>query len=899
MTDRPEARGTGEQPGADGQAAFRMKIGGMSCSFCTSTIRKAYSRMEGVSEVGVSLAHEEGLVRYDPEKVTPDELRRTLEQVGYTYRDPEKVRSFEEEERELRVARIRLIVAGVFTGASALLMFLGMEPFLTVLAHPFLMWVMLTLALETMFITAWFVKKMAWASLRRGILNQHVLLEFAAFAGLAGGFLGLFVDPQFPAGHFFAVATFVTAYHLLSDYVSKVVRTRSSQAVRRLMDLQPDTARVIRKGQEVEIPVDEVEVGDRVRIRPGESVPVDGRVLEGVSAVNESLVTGEPIPAEKVTGDEVIGGSINQTGSLVVEVTRVGEDSFLSQVARSIEEARALRPGVLQLVDTVLKYFVPGVLGFAAAGFLGWTLIPVLLGGTPNFFRATFAALAVLVLGYPCALGMSTPLAMIRGGGEAAEKGILMRSGEAFQIMGEIRTVVLDKTGTITRGEPRVRAVVAVGEPDEDGVLATAASAESASEHPVARAIEEAAEDRGLEAAFPDDFQSHTGKGVEATIAGSRLLVGKPGFLAEQGIDLAAVRDQMARLEGQGLTVVGVARDGELLGLVGIGDQIKADAAEAVQRMKDVGIRPVMITGDNRRTAEAVGGEVGIERVLAEVLPDDKAEEIRRLQGDGQRVAMVGDGINDAPALTQSDVGFAIGAGTDIAIESADIVIMSDRLGAVMDAHEIGVRSYQRTKENLTLAFAFNGIGVPAATTGLVHPIWAMVAMVASVSAVLGNSFRGRMLRRLRGEAGTTPERQLEEQHTRQHDHRGVGSPQELDHVKHADHAAPTEQAHGMAEPEVEHVTQAEGTPMPRTLRLTVPMHCHNCAERIEDRVGVLQGVQRVHADHTHGLVTVEHTGEVFEGQIRAKLHEMGFDVEGTPTVRKRHRDERQHGATK
>ncbi|WP_420810517.1 heavy metal translocating P-type ATPase [Jiangella aurantiaca] len=801
-----------------------MKIGGMSCSFCTSTIRKAYSRMEGVHEVGVSLAHEEGLIRYDPALVGEDELRRTLEQVGYTYRDPAKVRSFDEEERELRTARNRLIVAGVFAGVTAVLMFLGMEPFWAVLAHPFLMWIMFALALETMFVTAWFVKRMAWASLRRGILNQHVLLEFGAFAGLIGGVLGLFVSAEFPAGHFFAVAVFITTYHLLSDYASKAVRTRSSHAVRQLMSLQPETARVIRDGREVDVPVDDVMVGDAVRVRPGESIPVDGMVVDGVSAVDESLVTGESIPTEKVAGDEVIGGSINQTGTLVVEVTRVGEESFLSQVARSIEEARALRPGVLRLVDTVLKWFVPGVLVIAAGSLLVWTLGPLLFGGSPDVFRATFAALAVLVLGYPCALGMATPLAMIRGGGQAASQGILMRSGEAFQIMGEIGTVVFDKTGTITRGRPAVRRVIAMDGFREAEVLTIATAAEAASEHPLARAVEDAAEQRGIDVARADGFQSHSGRGIEATVAGAPVLVGKLGFLAERGVDVSAAASHQRELEGQGLTVVGVARDGRLLGLVGIGDEVKPDAAATIGRLRQAGITAVMITGDNRRTAEAVAAEVGIDRVLPEVLPADKADEVRRLQREGRRVAMVGDGINDAPALSQADVGFAIGAGTDIAIESADIVVLSDRLGAVADAREIGIRSYAKTKQNLALAFAFNGIGVPAAATGLVHPIWAMAAMVASVTTVLTNSFASGLLRRARGE------RQL---------------------------AAFT------------------------TTRLRVPMHCQHCASRIEDRLGAVPGVHRVAADHAADIVEIEHAADVFEGRLRAKLHEMGFDVQG------------------
>jgi heavy metal translocating P-type ATPase len=731
--------------GPTGQASFRMSIGGMSCSFCASTINKAYTRIDGVYDVGVSLAHEEGLVRYDPDKVTPERLRRTLEQIGYTYRDPDKVRSFEEDAQELRRERGRLIVAGSLTVTSLAVMAVGQ--WLNLVEIPLMPWLLLALALSTMFVTGWFIKKMAWASLRRGIFNQHVLLEFAAFAGLAGGLLGIFVLDGFPTGDFFAASTLVTTYHILSHYASLAMRTRASQAVRRLMALQPDTARVIRDGQEVEIPVDEVVLGDLVRVRPGESIPVDGTVADGVSAVNEALVTGEPIPSEKVTGDEVIGGSINQTGTLVVEVTRVGAESFLSQVARSIEEARSLRPGVLQLVDVVLRYFVTGVLVFAAAGFLAWTVIPGVFGDGPNWNRALLAGLAALVMGYPCALGMATPLATIRGGGEAAERGILMRSGEAFQLMGEIKTIVLDKTGTITRGQPAVHSIVPAEGSSEGDVLAWAAAAEANSEHPLARAVEDAAHRRGVDIPSTDEFTSHTGRGVDAAAGDSRILVGKPGWLRDQGIHLEALELDRERLEEKGETVIAVARDGRAMGLIGIADTIKDDAANAVRRITQAAITPIMITGDNRRTASVVADQVGIDQVIAEVLPDGKAAKIRELQQEGQRVMMVGDGINDAPALTQADIGVAIGAGTDIAIESAEIVIMGDRLAAVMNAHQIGVASYRKTKQNLLLAFSFNGIGVPAAVTGLVSPVWAMIAMITSVTAVLANTFGGRLLR--------------------------------------------------------------------------------------------------------------------------------------------------------
>ena len=734
-----------EATDTSGQAAFRMKIGGMSCSFCTSTIDKAYARIDGVYEVGVSLAHEEGLVKYDPNKVTPDELRRTLEDMGYTYRDPEKVRSFDDDAVEVRRERTRLTVAGAFTVVSLLIMLFG--TWLDVVDIPLMPWLLLALALNTMFVTGWFIMKMAWASLRRGILNQHVLLEFAAFAGIAGGFLGLFVLDDFPVGDFFAAATLVTTYHILSHYASLVVRTRSSQAVRRLMDLRPDTARVIRDGQEVEIPIDDVVSGDRVRIRPGESIPVDGVVVDGVSAVDEALVTGESIPAEKVSGDEVIGGSINQTGTLVVEVTRVGDDAFLSQIARSIDEARSLRPGVLQVVDVVLRYFAPTVLTLAAAGFLIWTIGPALSGAGPDWNRALLAGLAGLVMGYPCALGMATPLATIRGGGEAALRGILMRSGEAFQVMGDVAVIVLDKTGTITRGEPTVQSITPTEDIAEYELLAVAAAVEMNSEHPLARAIEDAAESRNLVLVDTEMFESHTGRGVEATLGGVSVLVGKHAWLADQGVDVEPLDTVRRHLEEEGQTVIAVARNNVFLGLIAIADTIKEDAARTIQRIKDAGITPVMLSGDNQRTAHSVASRVGIDEVLAEVLPDEKAAEIRRLQQDETRVMMVGDGINDAPALTQADIGIAIGAGTDIAIDSADIVIMSDRLGAVMDAHEIGVSSYRKTKQNLALAFAFNGVGVVAAITGLVSPVWAMIAMISSVTAVLANSFGGRLLR--------------------------------------------------------------------------------------------------------------------------------------------------------
>lgn len=723
---------------------LQIKIGGMSCSFCTMTIQKALGRMEGVEAVHVSLAHEEALIAYDPARRTPTELRDTLRQIGYTVRDPDKVKVYEEQQAELRHARNLLLWAAGFTFVTLVIMvarWLGAQ-------QAWFRPTMIIMALLAVFVTGRHILVMAFHSLRRGILNQHVLLEFGAFAGLIGGTIGLF-NPVFPDADFFAVATFITTYHLLSGWASLLVRTRASEAVRKLLDLQPATAHLVYSdGREEEVPIDTVQPGDQVRVRPGESIPVDGRVVAGTAAVNESLVTGEPIPVEKLAGDEVIGGSVNQTGALLIEVVKVGTDSFLAQVARHIEEARAMKPGVLALVDKVLQWFVPGVLVFGGMALFIWTVGAWLFTGQVNLTRAVFAALAVLVMGYPCALGMATPLAMIRGGGEAARSGILMRSGEAFQILKEAKRVVLDKTGTLTEGRPSVVEIItnpAAGQTDQ-ALLRLAASAEYPSEHPLARAIVDMAQAQGLALADTDGFLATPGRGVQAVIEGETVLVGSPCFLSEQGVDIQPLQAQLMRLQDKGQTVVAVGKGQHGLGLIAITDAVKPDTQEAVLKLREAGLEPVMLTGDNRRTAQAVAAQVGISQVFAGVLPGEKAARIRELQTQGDRVVMVGDGINDAPALMQADVGMAIGVGTDIAIEAADVVLVGERSLGIVDAYHIGRSSYRKTVQNLWLAFAFNGIGVPLAVSGLVAPVWAMTAMVASVSAVLLNSFGGGLI---------------------------------------------------------------------------------------------------------------------------------------------------------
>jgi Cu+-exporting ATPase len=777
-----------ESPIPGGLSRFRAKIGGLHCSLCTGTIEKALGRLPGVQKVAVSLTHEQALVEYDSRRVSSQELLTTLKDIGYTIWDPRKTRPYEEEEAELVREGKRLIGAigfsllaialllqprgvwsllldglvGLSLAALAFLILrseglakavLGMIALgalaagvlwakLSGLAEPAVPWIVGLFAVLVVFGLAQHILRMAYQSIRRGILNQHVLLECGAFAGLLGGLIGLGLGPQnYPTAPFFAVSVLIVNYHLFSEWLSLLVKTRSSQAVKRLLDLQPDTARVVRGGEDIEAAIEEVAVGDLVRVRPGERVPVDGEVVGGHSAVDQSLVTGEPVPVEKAPGNTVIGGSVNGLGTLLIRVSAVGEGSFLHQVIRHVEDARALKPGILHLVDRVLLVYAPTVLVLAVLAFLGWTAGAWLVTGQADLSRAVFAGLSVLVMGYPCAVGIAAPLSIVRGTGQAADHGVIMRTGEAFQTFRLVSRIVLDKTGTLTVGRPVVKEVVALGSPED--LMALAAAAEASSEHPLGQAILDAALDRGLRIPPVEDFEAITGRGVSALIEGTRVRVGRPGYLEDNGIAISPLRERLGELEEAGHTVVAVSRDRDLLGAIALGDELREDARDTVKAMKEARLIPVMVTGDNEGAARRVATQLGIEEVHAGALPGEKAEIIRRLQRQG-RVAMVGDGINDAPALMQGDVGIAMGAGTDIAIESADIVIVGNRLRSILTAREISRRSYGKTRQNVVLAFLFNGIGIPVATTGLVYPVWAMVAMALSVTSIFINSLSDR-----------------------------------------------------------------------------------------------------------------------------------------------------------
>jgi heavy metal translocating P-type ATPase len=627
----------------------------------------------------------------------------------------------------------------------------------------------------------------------------------------------------------------VLAYHIFSEWLSLIVKTRSSQAVKKLLDLEPDVAHVLKDGREKEVPLEDVRVGDLVRIRPGARVAVDGRVDSGESDVDESLVTGEPLPVAKRVGDRTVSGSLNGRGTLLVRVAAVGEESFLRQVIRSVEDARALKPGLLHLVDRVLQVYTPFVMLTAAAATLFWLLGPMVAGSSPDLQRAVFAGLSVLVMGYPCAVGISAPLSIVRGAGEAAERGVLMRTGEAFQALRRVQRVVFDKTGTLTEGRPALRHVVTVSGSEGD-LLAVAAAAEASSEHPLARAVVEEASKRGIALAEVQAFEAVTGRGVRARLGDAKLMVGSPAFLAAEGVDVTAQDERVKELEAQGLTVISVAREGALLGFLALGDALRPDAAETVRRLHALGIHTSLITGDNEQAARHFARAAGIEDVQARVLPAEKAAQIRRLQ-EGARVAMVGDGINDAPALMQADVGIAFGSGADIAIESADVIILNQRLGAILDVYATSRYSYRKIVQNVSLAFLFNGLGIPAAATGLVYPIWGMVAMAASVTTIFINSLWGR---------GNYFFEAI----------RGVGRAAQV----------PAE--------------EAEIAPLAEIEYLVPSMVCEGCAEKIGEALRPLPGVREVRPKVAQKHVYVRYEpARVQEQDLREALSAAGFSA--------------------
>ena len=611
---------------------------------------------------------------------------------------------------------------------------------------------MILLALPVLFWVGRKTYRGAWVAVTHGHANMDTLIALGTGASLLTG-LGAFV---FPVANYAGVAAMIMAIHLTGRYIEETAKGRASQAIRKLLELGAKTAHILVDGEEIEVPIEQVKVGAVMVVRPGEKIPTDGVVREGQSAVDESMATGESMPVNKRPGDEAIGATVNQEGLLKVEATKVGKDTFLSQVVKLVEECQTSKVPIQEFADKVTGIFVPIVMGIAVLTLLSWVFLPGLMQplvqlGTflpwvnPDVGVITLAIIstvAVLVIACPCALGLATPTALMVGSGMGAENGILIRSGEAIQTLKDIKVVVFDKTGTITKGKPGVTDIIPYNGFDVEPVLRAAASAEWGSEHPLGRAIVEKAESQALKLVEPEGFQAVRGKGVVVTVDGLPVLVGSRRLVAEHGLDPAPLEAEMVRLEEEGKTAMLVAIDRKLAGVVAVADTLKEDSADAIRALHEMGLQTAMITGDNRRTADAIARAVGVDHVLAEVLPDGKVTEVQKLQERFGLVAMVGDGINDAPALTQADVGIAIGTGTDIAIEASDVTLVSGHLSGVVSAIILSRATFRKIRQNLFWAFFYNVAMIPLAMIGWMHPVLAEIAMASSSITVVGNANR-------------------------------------------------------------------------------------------------------------------------------------------------------------
>jgi Cu+-exporting ATPase len=735
-----------------------LPVGGMTCASCVSRVEGALSSVPGVISVMVNLASEKATVEY-LEGTGLADMRRAVKDAGYEL-GPE-AQALEDvttaAQREIRALRNRFVIAVIL---AATIMILGFSP--PFVGRPYLLW---ALATPVQFWAGLRFYRGAWGALKHKTSDMNTLIALGTsvayfYSMIAVVAPGLFVTGVLEPHLYFDTSAAIIALILLGRLLEARARGQTSEAIKKLIGMQPKTALVIREGEQKETPVEDVRAGDLILVRPGERVPVDGIVHQGYSSVDESMITGESIPVEKKVGDEVIGATINKTGSFQFEATKVGKDTTLAHIVRMVEEAQGSKAPVQRLADVIASYFVPTVIGIAIVTFIVWYFV----GPAPALTFALLNFVAVLVIACPCALGLATPTAIMVGTGKGAEHGILIRNGEALERAHQINTVLLDKTGTLTRGEPVVTDVVAAPFSSTEEVLRLAASAEYSSEHLLGGAVVKAALEKKLELSPSSDFNAIPGQGVEALVEGKKLFLGNLKLMEERGLSLNGVEKKAAELLEGGKTAMFLGWDSRVAGIIALADTPKPGAKEAVQTLRKMGTETAMLTGDNRRTAEAIAREIGIDRVLAEVLPEHKAEEVKKLQEEGRVVAMVGDGINDAPALAQADIGIAIGTGTDVAMETGDITLISGDLMGVVTAISLSKRTMRTIKQNLFWAFAYNTALIPIAAGvlylvfgktgvpsglhfilgdyGFLNPILAAAAMAASSITVVSNSLR-------------------------------------------------------------------------------------------------------------------------------------------------------------
>ncbi|MFZ3077389.1 MAG: heavy metal translocating P-type ATPase [Candidatus Aenigmatarchaeota archaeon] len=763
---------------------FSCNITGMHCASCAQNIEKRLKGEEGVASASVSYSAGRASAEFDPEKTSEQKLAGTINRMGYKafFAAPESggfatdpvcgmrvskansikkqfdgrihyfcseecVRKFESPEEELKSMKKRVMIAlsGVLLLAAlrviAMLTLAAGATLISWAPIPSLPWFtwgywLFILTTPIQFIGGWTFYKGAYNALKNRSLNMDFLIAMGTLTAWTFSSFVLFFPGVLPVKErdvYFEVSAVIIAFVLLGKFMEDYIKKRTSAAVRKLLDLRPKTARVMREGKEVEILAEEIMTGEIVVVRPGEKIPVDGLVIEGESSVDQSVVTGESVPVLKKKGDEVIGATLNKHGMLKFKATKVGSETTLMQIVKMVEEAQASSAPIQRLADKVSSYFVPAVIAIALASFFGWWLI----GG--NFTMAILAFVAVLIISCPCALGIATPAALMVGVGKGAEAGILIRGGEYLERAHKLQTVVFDKTGTLTKGKPVLTDVVAYNV-SEKGVLHLAAIAEKNSEHPLAEAIVNGAKEKGIKIEEAQHFKAIPGMGIEAKFGKIEILLGNRKLMADKKINAEKITGDMEKLEGEGKTVMILAADNVILGLVAVADTLKEHSAEAVKELGAIGIESVMLTGDNERTANAIAEQVGIKRVIANVLPQEKLEVIKKLQAEGKVVAMVGDGINDAPALAQADIGIAIGSGSDVAKETGGIILIKDDLRDVVKGIKLSRLTMKKIKQNLFWALAYNTAAIPLAAFGFLNPIIAAAAMAMSSLTVVINS---------------------------------------------------------------------------------------------------------------------------------------------------------------
>ena len=726
---------------ADEVGQANLRISGMTCAACSARVEKKLNSLGGVKLANVNLAAEKATISYDPDRIKVVDMIKAVKDLGYgaekiedISRDQEK----EQKETEIRNMRVALLASALLSLPLVTAMVLSMlkvhSPVLAMLHNQYFQ---LAVATPVQFIIGARFYKQSYYALRSGSANMDVLVAMGTSAAYFFSLYNVFFQTV-PAGMmkdlYFEAAAIIITLILLGKYLETIAKGRTSEAIKKLAELQAKTARVIRQGQEIDIPIEDVELGEIVVVRPGEKVPVDGKIMEGMSSLDESMLTGESLPIDKKAGDLVYGATINKFGVFKLEATRVGKDTALAQIIKMVEDAQGTKAPIQKIADQVAGVFVPVVLVIAAVTFVAWYFT----GAGIN--KSLISAVTVLVIACPCALGLATPTAIMVGTGKGAENGILIKGGEHLEMAYKLDTVVLDKTGTITKGKPEVTDVISLGTLDENTILKMAAQAEKSSEHPLGAAIYEKGKQICGQIDDSDNFEAIPGRGVKAIINGQKIYVGTRKLMTERGITIDTVENSITNLEDHGKTAMLMAVNGKLESILAVADTLKDNSREAIADLQNMGIEVYMITGDNQRTADAIASQVGISTVLAEVLPENKAREVEKLQAQGKTVAMVGDGINDAPALAAADIGMAMGTGTDVAMEAADITLMRGDLRTITASIRLSRQTMRKIKQNLFWAFVYNIIGIPFAALGMLNPIIAGAAMAFSSVSVVTNS---------------------------------------------------------------------------------------------------------------------------------------------------------------